>query len=191
MLIPFISYIIYKTLTITLKYALLTYKVNVVLSVYLMKYRGIMGEMKMTWLHDFAFDKKSQTILTTFLKQYGTMGLNQALQFYSYYQQDYICKNKTSISKFKICDIYYLEIHEHNITIHTIHGIFQKYGSLNKELKILSHFNFIKCSQNCIVSLDKIRTICNNSIILNDNTKIHMSRNYTPKVIIAFSRIYG
>lgn len=143
----------------------------------------------MNWLQEFMFDKKTQVNLITFLKQYGIHGLEQALESYIDCQQEYLCKNKTSISKIKICDIYYLEIQKHNITIHTANGIYKKYGSLNNELKFLSHYNFIKCNQSCIVSLKKIKTICNNYIILTSNKKIHMSRNYASKVILSFFSI--
>lgn len=86
-----------------------------------------------------------------------------------------------------INDIYYLEIHKHNITFYTNYGTYKKYGSLNNELKFLSPYNFIKCNQSCIVSLQKIRTISADKIILINDAKIHMSRNYAPKVILAFS----
>ncbi len=118
--------------------------------------------------------------------QYGTTGLEQALQNYTDLQQEYICKTKTSISKIQIYDIYYLEILEHDISVHTQHGIYQKYGTLSNELKFLSPYGFIKCNQSCIVSMHKIKTICSNDIILINNEHLHMSRHYAPKVITAF-----
>lgn len=143
----------------------------------------------MNWLEEFAFDKKLQVYLSKFLKRYGKSGLEQALQYYTNMQQEYICKTKTSISKIKVCDIYYIEIQKHNITIHTNHTTYQKYGTLNNELKLLPSNEFIKCNQSCIVSLRKIQSIHNSSIILTNNAKIHMSRNYAPKIIMAFSHI--
>lgn len=145
----------------------------------------------MNWLQELLLDRKMKMNLTIFLKHYGIAGLEQALQFYTNMQQEYICKTKTSISKIKLYDIYFLEIQNHNITIHTNHGTYQKYGSLNNELKVLSSYNFMKCNQSCIVSLEKVRTICNNDIILVNEEKIHMSRNYAPKIIIAFSHIHS
>jgi len=64
----------------------------------------------------------------------------------------------------------------------------KKYGSLNNELKFLSHYNFIKCNQSCIVSLNKIRDIHHQDVILINDEILHMSRNYINKVIIAFSQ---
>lgn len=145
----------------------------------------------MNWLQELVLDKKMKTTLTIFLSRYGILGLEQALQFYTNMQQQYICKTKTSISKIKLDDIYFLEIQQHNISIHTTNGTYEKYGSLSKELKILSPYHFIKCNQSCIVSIEKIKTICNNDIILVNNIKIHMSRTYASKVIIAFCHIHS
>lgn len=61
-------------------------------------------------------DTKLNDTITNFLAQYGTSGLKQALQLYKNTQQEYICKTRTSISKLRISDIYYMEIREHQIT---------------------------------------------------------------------------
>lgn len=132
-------------------------------------------------------NKKLCKKLTIFLKEYGPLGLEQALQAYTNMQEKYICKNKTSISKIPIDEIFYLEIQQHRIAIHTCHGTYQKYGTLNNELKFLSHYGFIKCNQSCIISLNKIRTVYNNKIVLINNTEVHMSRKYSSKVLTYFS----
>lgn len=133
-------------------------------------------------------DKNIQAIISEFLTQYDISDLTQALQHYTDMHQEYICKTKASISKLKISDIYYLEILEHNIAVHTEHGIYQKYGTLNNELKQLSPHGFMKCNQSCIVALDKIRTVHNNEIILTNQEHLYMSRYYAPNILMAFSR---
>lgn len=142
----------------------------------------------MNWMQELTQDKSLQSTLSIFLNQYGLSGLKNALLLYSSHQQDYICKTKTSISKFKIADIYYLEIRTHTITIYTQHGTFQKYGSLSEEQKRLSPYGFVKCNQSCIVSLKKIKSICNNTVTLINDVQLHMSQYYAPRVLIAFSR---
>ena len=132
-------------------------------------------------------DTELNDTISNFLAQYGPSGLNQALQLYEDTQQEYICRTKTSISKLHISDIYYMEIREHQITIYTQHGIYHKYGTLNNELKSLSPYGFIKCAQNRIVSLTKIRTISYTDIILINGTKIHMSKRYALTTVTAFS----
>jgi DNA-binding LytR/AlgR family response regulator len=136
---------------------------------------------------EHCLDKTLQTHLNQFLSQYGESGLKEALQQYVCLQQDYICKTKNTTIRIKSSDIYYLEIKGHTIHIHTNHGTYKKYGSLSHELKLLSRYHFIKCSQSCIVSLEKIRTIQNNDIILTNDKILHMSRNCAPKVLMAIS----
>lgn len=134
-------------------------------------------------------DTELNDIISNFIEQYGTSGLKHALQLYINAHQEYICRTRTSISKINISDIYYMEIREHQITIYTQHGTYHKYGTLNNELKSLSPFGFIKCAQNRIVSLGKIRSICFNDIILINGAKIHMSKKYAISIISEFSKI--
>ncbi len=105
--------------------------------------------------------------------------------------QTYICKikqGKQSITKINIYDIIYLEIQKHDISVHTAQGIYHKYGSLVNELKYLSPYGFLKCTKNCIVSLNHILSIHSDNINLIDGTQIHMSRKYAATIIIAFSQ---
>ncbi len=143
----------------------------------------------MTYFNNPQIDTELNITISNFLDQYGSSGLNQALQLYEDTQQEYICRTRTSISKIHISDIYYMEIREHQITIYTQHGTYHKYGTLNNELKSLSSYGFIKCAQNRIVSLDKIRSICFNDIILINGAKIHMSKKYAISIISEFSKI--
>ncbi len=133
-------------------------------------------------------DTELNDTIANFLEQYGSSDLKQALQLYKNTQQEYLCRNRSSISKIPISDIYYMEIREHQITIYTQHGAYHKYGTLNNELKSLSPYGFIKCAQNCIVSLNKIRTINCTDIILINGTKVHMSKRYALTTITAFSK---
>ncbi len=144
----------------------------------------------MHWLQDYPFNKSQQTNLSLFLKRYGISGLMCAIQSYTDMQQEYICKTRASLSRLKINDIFYLEIQEHTIAVHTQRGIYQKYGSLSNELKHLSPCGFMKCNQSCIVSIRKIQTICNDDIILTNEKHLHLSRHYAPQIIMAFSRSF-
>ena len=142
----------------------------------------------MTYSNKLQIDTELNDIISNFIEQYGSSGLNQALQLYKNTQQEYICRTRTSISKIHISDIYYMEIREHQITIYTQHGTYHKYGTLNNELKSLSPYGFIKCAQNRIVSLNKIRTINYTNIVLINGTKVHMSKRYALSTITAFSK---
>ena len=133
-------------------------------------------------------NKTLQSDVLTFIATYGESALQEAIQQYINNHQIYLYKTKSQITKIKINDIYYLQSQQHNITIHTSHGVYRKYGTLSQELTTLYPYGFIKCTQSCIVSLNKIRTIQNNDIILINDTILHISRLYAPKLLIAFNR---
>ena len=142
----------------------------------------------MNWLKELSKNECVHKSLSAFLEQYGIAGLEKALQLYQNTHQKYICKTRISISMLSIYDIYYLEIQKHNITIHTQDETYQKYGTLAKELKALSPYGFVKCTQSCLVSLNKIKSIQHDDIVLTNNVRLHLSRSYAPSVIIAFSQ---
>ena len=62
------------------------------------------------------------------------------------------------------------------------------YNSLTDEQKFLAPYGFIRCRQNCLVSLEKIHSICDDTIILVNHLQLHMSQRYAPKVLAAFAR---
>lgn len=140
----------------------------------------------MNWIQEIEQDTDLSETLSIFLTNYGISGLVSALHLYTDMQQEYICKTKTSTARIKLGDIYYLEIHGHNIIAYTSHGLYRKYGTLTAEQKLLSRYGFIKCNQSCLVSLCKINSICNNQIILVTGEKLHLSRSCAPIVIMAF-----
>lgn len=143
--------------------------------------------MKLT--HEIQIEKELKKDILNFLKIYEISDLKHALQLYTNMHQVYICKTKTSISKININEIYYMDIKGHHITVYTKHDEYQKYGTLNKELKSLASHGFAKCTQNCIVSLRKIKTIYYDSILLSNNTKIHMSKRYATEIIMAYTSL--
>lgn len=141
----------------------------------------------MDWLQEITKDNTLSKALSRFLSFYGTSGLSQALQLYTDMDQEYVCRTKDTLSLVRIYEISYLEIHGHNITVHTVHGIYQKYGSLNDELKILSRYGFIKCNQSVVIAVHKIRSIQQDTVIMTDNTHLHLSRSCAPRVIMAIA----
>ena len=144
----------------------------------------------MDWIQELTQKESLCCSLTAFLDQHGFPGLEKALQLYTNTQAEYICKTKTAVTRIKMYDIYYLEIQTHAITIHTGHETYQKYGSLADELKFLAPYGFMKCRQNCLVSLGKIHSICDDTIILANQFQLHMSQRYAPKVLAAFARCH-
>ncbi|MDO5425704.1 MAG: LytTR family DNA-binding domain-containing protein [Eubacteriales bacterium] len=142
----------------------------------------------MNWLEELSENKSLSTDLAAFFTQYGPDELKQALQLYEKANQNYICKTKSSLDVLKICDIYYLQIAGHTITVHTQDRNYQKYGTLSKELQALSQYGFIKCNQSCLISLDKVKSITGSNVLMENGDILHLSRNCTSKVIMAFSQ---
>ena len=140
----------------------------------------------MEWFKTISNSKPTYNKLINFLNQYGLSGLENALQHYEDIQKTYLCKTKTSSSKIKINDIYYLKIIGHEISVYTANGCYKKYGTLNNELKALAPYGFIKCNQSYVVSLNKIRTVFHDQILLINNDKLPMSKHFAPKVMLAF-----
>ncbi len=145
----------------------------------------------MNWLEKISANEHLYNNLSSFLGQYEISDLEKALHLYRTAHQTYICKTKQgkqSITKINIYDIIYLEIQKHDISVHTVHGTYHKYGSLANELKFLSPYGFLRCTKNCIVSLNHIQSIHGDDINLIDGTQIHMSQKYASTIIIAFSQ---
>lgn len=154
-------------------------------------HRNTKEKESMNWLEKISADGHLYNNLSSFLNQYEASDLEKALQLYRATHQTYICKTKQgkqSIIKINIYDIIYLEIQKHNISVHTKHGTYHKYGSLANELKLLSPYGFVKCTRNCIVSLNHIQSIHGDDIILINGNRIHMSRKCAASIIIAFSQ---
>ena len=131
-------------------------------------------------------NKTLQSDILTFIASYGEAALQEAMQQYIDGKQEYICKNRSYTVKIRIRDISYIKIEGHNITIHTSQGMYEKYGTLGAELNLLSSHGFLKCNQSCIVSLDKIKAIQNNDILMMDDTVLHISRSCAPKILAVF-----
>ena len=142
----------------------------------------------MNWLQEISKDQALRQLLSNFLNTYGLSGLSSALQTYVNMNQEYPCKTKKELAKVRISEINYLQISLHHISVHTNHGVYGKYGTLSQESKVLSRYGFIKCNQSTLVSLHKIRAIRHDHVILKDDTVLHLSRNYAPKLIMEFSQ---
>ena len=70
-----------------------------------------------------------QSYIHTFIAAYGESALREAMQQYIDDRQLYICRAKSHIARIPIRDICYLEIAQHNITIHATHEVYKKMGS--------------------------------------------------------------
>lgn len=137
----------------------------------------------MDWIKELQDNKPAWENFCSFLNSYGIAGLEQALHNYTIANQNYSWKRKNTTIFCRMNDIYYLEIQGHTIIIHTKHGCYQKYGTLKKELDNLTNYGFIRCSQSCLVSASKIQAVKGREIILKNNERLHISKDYVSSVI--------
>ena len=139
--------------------------------------------------------KKDETIITPQLyekliyhiKLYGIDAFESYIDHSLPLDQLYTCKSNRNTVRIFFKDISHLTIRKHEITVHTTYGTYRKYGSLTKELTILSQHGFIFCSQSCLVSISKIAKIHQKEIILIDGTPIPMSQRCAKKTMLAYS----
>lgn len=72
-------------------------------------------------------------------------------------------------------DIFYIEVHGHHITMHTVSGKFEYWGSLNELMEKLTPKLFSRCNSCYIVNLSFV-TAMNGSEITVNGDELHMSR---------------
>lgn len=125
-------------------------------------------------------------MVKNFTKQYGVRALKQALKNYAQTNHSYVICTNESVTQIRIDEIFYLKIEGHHIQVHTEKEKYRKYGTLNKELKTLSAFRFMKCNQSYVASLNKVKSISNSEITLINGERIPMSRKYTSQILLAF-----
>lgn len=131
-------------------------------------------------------DPSVRSALSDFCELYGTDGLKMALRNYTEMKHSYICKTKTSAVSISVWDIMYLQIANHQISIHTTKEIYYKYGTLKEELKNLSSYGFVKCNQSTLVSLKFVKYVHENEIFLLNDECLHISRTCTRNFLIQF-----
>jgi DNA-binding LytR/AlgR family response regulator len=85
-----------------------------------------------------------------------------------------------------IKDIYYFEVLNHNIKIHTQHGIYDFRDSLKNVEQMLSGGAFIRPHHSFLVNMQHIVSISQADIIMKNNQKINISRKKKDDVLKAF-----
>lgn len=83
-----------------------------------------------------------------------------------------------------ISDIMYIGYHNHYIHIHTVHGIVRSHLYFNEFMPMLSPYpQFLWCRRNCVVNMDFIESFDTESFLLNDGTRISISKTKNREII--------
>ncbi|MCI8660970.1 MAG: response regulator transcription factor [Lachnospiraceae bacterium] len=76
-----------------------------------------------------------------------------------------------------LCDIYYCEVINRKIYLHTKDGIVEYYGKLKEAEKQLDE-HFIKCHRSYIINLSFLKEYANSQVLLENGSRIPVSRPY-------------
>jgi DNA-binding LytR/AlgR family response regulator len=87
---------------------------------------------------------------------------------------------------FSTKDIYYFEVLNHNIKIHTLNGIYDIRDSLKNVELMLAGGTFIRPHHSFLVNLQHIMSISQSDIIMKNGQKINISRKKKDDVLKAF-----
>lgn len=87
-------------------------------------------------------------------------------------------------------DIYYLEVLNHRLNVHTVHGVYTASGSLKEMEKVLTGQNFLRCNKGYLVNLQHITLIKSDSVIVGGD-ELLISRRKKEEFLLAVTDYYG
>ena len=80
------------------------------------------------------------------------------------------------ITRIKQKDVYYVEVREHGLSIHTVDGVVQSYGSLKKLEATLDKTAFSRCNHCYLVNLGHVKVIKRFELTLDNGEVLQISR---------------
>lgn len=94
----------------------------------------------------------------------------------------YFIGNREGCGVVEIKDILYVDILLRCVSVHTVHGIYEKTGRLKEEIRILEPYDFVQYSKSGIVNKKNVVGIKGDELILKTGERIRMSKNYRADV---------
>ena len=90
-------------------------------------------------------------------------------------------KNRFSDTLLSIDDIYYIQTDKRKVRVYTEESDYWEYNSLKEILK-KTDGNIYKCHSRLAINLDKVSSIDNSKVLLNNGQPIFLSRLYMQKL---------
>ncbi|MGM9592992.1 MAG: LytR/AlgR family response regulator transcription factor [Candidatus Onthomonas sp.] len=87
-------------------------------------------------------------------------------------------------------DIYYMEVRNHRLLIHTTGGVYQAGGSLQEMEAKLVGLNFVRCNKGYLVNLRHITLIKSDSVMVGGD-ELLISRRRKEQFLLAVTDYYG
>jgi DNA-binding LytR/AlgR family response regulator len=79
--------------------------------------------------------------------------------------------------RIKLSDIFFFEAQNQNVVINTAEESFSVRGNISDYEKKLASDGFFRTHRSYLISLDKVYKVTDNAVILEDGTKLPVSRN--------------
>ncbi|MBE6031006.1 MAG: LytTR family transcriptional regulator [Clostridiales bacterium] len=93
--------------------------------------------------------------------------------------------NRNEMVKVLIRDIVYVESFSRKIFVYTENGTYSEYEKLDNFAMKLPD-NFYRCHKRCIINLDKVRVLGNNTVVFEDDSRIVMCKEKFQKLKQAY-----
>ncbi|MFA6624452.1 MAG: LytTR family DNA-binding domain-containing protein [Bacilli bacterium] len=97
-----------------------------------------------------------------------------------------------AVRKFKAEDVLFFEMIKHDVCIHLVDEpdvVFR--FSLTKIEKIISEEIFFKCNSGCLVNIKKVKSVQGEVLIMEDDSRIIVSRSHRKEVMIKLNSVYS
>ncbi len=90
---------------------------------------------------------------------------------------DFVLTIHGSIIKFKAEEVDYIDMNHHDVNLHLKSGRIETFrSSLNKIEPLLDKRIYHKCNSGCIVNLNKVKALEEDTLILESGTRLPISR---------------
>lgn len=118
-----------------------------------------------------------------------SLKLKRALDFLPEKEEGlYEIRSENGKTLIRQADIIYVEVMNHNLTIHTKDGDFRTYGSLKSAAAQLSDRCFERCSSSFLINLNYVSRIDGNQLYLGQGGPVSISRSQKQRFVERFHR---
>ena len=84
--------------------------------------------------------------------------------------------SQAGMTRVEMDDITYIEVHNHELTFHTVEGDYTQYGTLGKLDQELSGHGFGRCNSCYLVNLQYVREVRGYQLLLTDGSELRISQ---------------
>ena len=105
--------------------------------------------------------------------------------------QRIVLQMKEGVITFSSRELVYIEVFGHKLSYHTMSGTYEVYGNLKTEEERLAAYHFARCSNAFLVNLAFVKGIMGNSVYLQGETELRVSRGMKKSFLDAYMAYLG